>query len=181
VTYTLVNWDDARTRARHPYYKKFRAGLNGDGVNETATTILSMNPSTNKALDIIRYPQVLLDYAEASAMATGNPSSDAYAATNLVRQRAGLPNLTPGLGGTAFRDSVVYERAYEFAGEFGMRWFDIVRLQLLPQVTAGRDPGENQIPATITGNPAILQQKYLAPIPFSDMILEPGWKQNPGY
>ena len=66
-------------------------------------------------------------------------------------------------------------------GEFGVRWFDIVRLQMLPQITAGRDPGENQIPTTITGSPAILQQKYLAPIPFSDMILEPGWTQNAGY
>jgi hypothetical protein len=181
VTFTLVNWDDARTRARHPYYKKFRAGLNGDGVNETATTIVSMNPSTNKALDIIRYPQVLLDYAEASTMASNAASSDAYAAINQVRQRAGLPNLTPGLAATAFRDSVVYERAYEFAGEFGIRWFDIVRLQLLPQITANRDPGENQIPATITGNAATLQQKYLAPIPFRDMSLEPGWQQNAGY
>ena len=181
VTFTLVNWDDARTRARHPYYKKFRAGLNGDGVNETATTILSMNPSTNKALDIIRYPLVLLDYAEATAMATGTPSSDAYGAINQVRHRAGLPDLAPGLSNTAFRDSVVFERGYEFAGEFGVRWFDIVRLQMLPQITAGRDPGENQIPTTITGSPAILQQKYLAPIPFSDMILEPGWTQNAGY
>ena len=181
VTYTLVNWDDARTRARHPYYKKFRAGLNGDGVNETATTIISMNPSTNKALDIIRYPQVLLDYAEASTMATGSPSADAYNAVNMVRQRAGLPNLVPGLGGTAFRDSVVFERAYEFAGEFGMRWFDIVRLQLLPQIIANRDPGENPIPTNISGNPATLQQKYLAPIPFYDMVLEPEWQQNPGY
>jgi hypothetical protein len=181
VTYTLVNWDDARTRARHPYYKKFRAGLNGDGVKETATSITYMNPSTNKALDIIRYPQVLLDYAEASTMATSNASADAYSAINQVRNRAGLPPLTPGLSATAFRDSCVYERAYEFAGEFGMRWFDIVRLQLLPQITANRDPLENQIPTSVTTNPTVLQQKYLAPIPFYDMVLEPGWKQNDGY
>lgn len=181
VTYTLVNWDDPRTRARHPYYKKFRAGLNGDGVSETATSIAYMNPSTNKALDIIRYPQVLLDYAEASTMATGNPSPDAYAAINQVRHRAGLGDLVSGLGGIAFRDSVVFERAYEFAGEFGMRWFDIVRLQLLPQVTADRANEPNQIPTSITSNPTILQQKYLAPIPFRDMNLEPGWTQNPGY
>lgn len=180
-TYTLVNWDDARTRARHPYYKKFRAGFNGDGVSETATSINAINPSTNKALDLIRYPQVLLDYAEASTMAAGNASGDAYNAINLVRHRAGLPDLTPGLGATAFRDSCVYERAYEFAGEFGMRWFDIVRLQLLPQVSANRDPQENQIPTAVTGNAATLQQKYLAPIPFYDINLEPGWKQNDGY
>jgi len=180
-TYTIVNWDDAATHARHPYYKKFRSGLNGDGVTETDTSIISMNPSTNKALDIIRYPMVLLDYAEASTMAAGSPSSDAYNAVNMVRHRAGLPDLTAGLSGTAFRDSVVFERAYEFAGEFGVRWFDIVRLQLLPQVIAGRDPSENPIPATVSGNPAALLQKYLAPIPFQEMILNPKWAQNAGY
>jgi len=180
-TYKLVNWDDTATRVRHPYYKKFRAGLNGDGVSETATSILAINPSTNKALDIIRYPLVLLDYAEAAAMATGNPSSSAYAAINLVRSRAGEPPLVTGLSNTAFRDSVVVERGYEFAGEFGIRWFDIVRLQLLPQVIAGRDPSENSIPAGVSGNPTVLQQQYIAPIPFSEMITNPKWTQNPGY
>jgi hypothetical protein len=50
-----------------------------------------------------------------------------------------MPNLTPGLSQTAFQDSVVQERAWEFAGESGMRWFDIVRLQMLPQIIAARN------------------------------------------
>ena len=83
--------------------------------------------------------------------------------------------------GTAFRDSVVKERAYEFAGKFGIRWFDIVRLQLLPQIIAARPPGENPIPTTVSGNPATLEQKYLAPVPFEDMSKSPEWTQNPGY
>jgi hypothetical protein len=146
-----------------------------------------MNASTNKSNDIIRYPMVLLDYAEASAMAAGAPTTAGYKAINLVRARAGLPDLTPGLSGTAFRDSVVYERAYEFAGENGMRWFDIVRLQILPQVIAGRgtglfgnnwQPRENPIPEATIADPS---HCYLAPIPQSDMLLNPTWIQNPGY
>jgi hypothetical protein len=180
-TYKLVNWSDTATHARHPYYKKFRAGLNGDGVSETDTSILSINPSTNKALDIIRYPLILLDYAEASTMATGNASALAYSRVNLVRQRAGEAPLTAGLGSTAFQDSVVFERGYEFAGEFGVRWFDIVRLQLLPQVIAARDPSENSIPAAVSGNAAALENAYIAGIPFQEMILNPSWTQNPGY
>ena len=180
-TFKLVPWNSNETRVQHPYYKKFRAGLNGDGVSETDTSILSIHPSTNKALDIIRYPLVLLDYAEASDMASGNPTSDGYTTINLVRQRAGEPPLTPALSGTAFRDSVVKERAYEFAGEFGIRWFDIVRLQLLPQIIAARSSGENPIPTTVSGNPAAFGQKYLAPIPFEDMSKSPEWTQNPGY
>ncbi|MDF2430832.1 MAG: starch-binding outer membrane protein SusD/RagB family [Mucilaginibacter sp.] len=175
-TFALTPWNSPVTHAQHPYYKKFRAGLNGDGVNENATQILSIQPSTNKSTNIVRYAQVLLDYAEASDMAGGGPTGASYAAINMVRARAGEAPLTPGLSQVAFRDAVVYERAYEFAGEFGMRWFDIVRLQLLPAIIAARDPKENPIPSGTN-----ISDKYLAPIPFNEMTLNPQWKQNPGY
>lgn len=175
-TYTLVPWNSPKTHAQHPYYKKLRGGLNGDGVNETADAILTMQPSTNKATDITRYPQVLLDFAEATDMAGSGPTGPAYDAINQVRKRAGEPPLTPGLSQIAFRDSVVYERAYEFAGEFGFRWFDIVRLQLLPKIVAERSPLENPIPPNTN-----FANKYLAPIPYSDLTLNPQWTQNPGY
>jgi hypothetical protein len=180
-TFKLVPWNSTETHAGHPYYKKFRAGLNGDGVKETDTSIITMNPSTNKALDIIRLPMILLDYAEASAMANNAPNAAGYTAVNQVRLRAGLPSQTPGLSATAFRDSVVFERAYEFAGEFGIRWFDIVRLQLLPKVIAARSATENQIPGPTINDPTQLAQKYLAPIPFNEMLRNPLWKQNAGY
>ncbi len=175
-TFKLVPWNSNQTHAGHPYYKKFRAGLNGDGVSETATSILSINPSTNKTTDIIRYPLVLLDYAEASAMAGGGPTAASYSAINLVRQRAGLPALTPGLSAPDFQSAVVTERGYEFAGEFGIRWFDIVRLQLLPQVIAARSSSEN--PINTVGD---LSTRYLAPIPINEMYRNPAWQQNPGY
>ena len=174
-SFKLVPWNSSETHAGHPYYKKFRAGLN-DGVIETATTIQTINPSTNKTTDIIRYPLVLLDYAEASAMATGGPSAAAYAAVNQVRTRAGLPNLTPGLSATNFQKAVVNERGYEFAGEFGIRWFDIVRLQMLPEIIAARGNKEN--PINFTGD---ISQRYIAPIPQNEMYRNPAWTQNPGY
>jgi starch-binding outer membrane protein, SusD/RagB family len=193
-TYHLVPWYSDSTDTQHPHYKKFRYGVgvpgNGDGCRETDTSIITMSASTDKANDIIRYPMVLLNYAEASAMAAGAPTEDSYNAINLVRTRAGLPNLTPGLSAMQFRDSVVYERAYEFAGENGIRWFDIVRLQILPQVIAARDtttlynggmprrPLENPIPAKYIADPS---HAYLAPIPWNEMQLNPTWKQNPGY
>jgi hypothetical protein len=179
----LTPWNSPTTHAQHPYYKKFRAGLVtggvGDGVNETATQLLTIQPSTNAETIISRYPGVLLDYAEASAMAANGPTSASYDAINQVRARAGEAPLTPGLSATAFRDSVVFERAYEFAEEFGVRWFDIVRLQMLPQIVAARNASaypENPIPGGTN-----LSQKYLAPIPFAEMTLNPSWKQNDGY
>ncbi len=179
-TFVRTLWSDPSTHAQHPYYKKFRAGLItggiGDGVNEDATHIYTIQPSTNEETIITRYAGVLLDYAEASNMAASGPTAASYAAINQVRTRAGLPNLTAGLSQTAFRDSVVYERAYEFAEEFGVRWFDIVRLQLLPQVSASRDASENPIPGGTN-----FAQRYLAPIPQQEMTLNPAWKQNDGY
>jgi hypothetical protein len=124
---------------------------------------------------------VLLNYAEASAMAANAPTGESYAAINQVRRRAGLPDLTPGLPLAAFRDSVVQERAYEFAGEFGIRWFDIVRLQLLPQILAKRSNLENPVNPAVANNPAALAQKYIAPIPTNEMLRNPQWQQNPGY
>ncbi|CAL1517985.1 RagB/SusD family nutrient uptake outer membrane protein [Chitinophaga sp. MM2321] len=178
-TYTLLPWNSSATNAKHPYYKKFRYGV-GDGVKETDTSIITIQPSTNKTTDIIRYAETLLIYAEASAMASGAPSAASYDAINEVRHRAGLLPLKTGLSAAAFRDSVVYERAYEFAGEFGQRWFDIVRLQLLPKVLAERSKTlePNAINPTSLTNPA---PKYLAPIPFGDLSLSPGWTQNPSY
>ena len=175
-TFLLVPYNSPMTRNQHPFYRKFRAAVNNEGCSETDSTIISMNPSTNKTNDVMRYPGVLLDYAEASDMAGSGPTADGYAAINLVRARAGEPPLTPGLSQIAFRDSVVYERAYEFAAEWGTRWFDIVRLQLLPQVIAARNPLENAI------NPSVdIQTRYYAPIPVNEMLKNPQWTQNPGY
>jgi hypothetical protein len=174
-TYNLVPWNSNLTHAGHPYYKKFRHAV-GDGVIETANTIEQINPSTNKVMDFIRYPMVLLDYAEAVDMSSSGPSAAAYTAINLVRARAGEPPLVAGLSQSAFQDSVVTERAYEFAGENGVRWFDIVRLQILPQVIAARSPLENPINTS-----GVISQKYIAPIPESDMLNDPNWVQNAGY
>ncbi|GHT88099.1 membrane protein [Bacteroidia bacterium] len=190
---TLGAWDDLKTVTQHPYYKKYRYGVAapgttmGDAVKETDTQILEINNSSDKTLDIIRYATVLLNYAEASAMA-GSPTADSYNAINQVRFRAGLPDLTPGLSQTAFRDSVVHERAYECAAELGIRWFDIVRLKLLPQVIAARETGEyqvnqyweNKLNPTFTA-PNMLETRYLAPIPNSQMLRNPHWTQNAGY
>ena len=176
----VVNWDDPGTATHHPYYNKFRYGA-GDGIIETPTQVISFNASTNKTTDIVRFAETLLIYAEASTMAANAVPDDAYEALNRVRHRAGLDDIAAGLSATAFRDSVVNERKYEFAGEFGQRWFDIVRLQLLPQVIARRDPNEfKDLPLNpdAVANPG---PKYLAPIPFRDLNLSKGWLQNPSY
>jgi hypothetical protein len=184
VTFDVVPYNSTRCVAalQHPQYRKFRPGLVvggvATGINETDSTIISMNPSTDKTTDIFRYPMALLCYAEASDMAGGGPTAAGYAALNLVRARAGEAPMVAGLSQTAFRDTVVFERAYEFAAEYGMRWYDIQRLQLLPQVVAARSPLELAIPAS---SMAVLQTRYYSPIPLNEMLVNPTWAQNPGY
>ena len=97
---------------------------------------LAQNPgnyndwTSSRTTIAMRYAEVLLIYAEAQAMAS-SPDATAYAAINQVRTRAGLPNLESGLSQTAFRDAVIAERSWEFAGieANGSNWFDLVRTE----------------------------------------------------
>ena len=73
------------------------------------------NWAGSRTIYMMRYAEVLLTYAEAKAM-SASPDATAYNAINAVRHRAGLTDLQPGLSQTAFRDSVVAERGWEFAG-----------------------------------------------------------------
>jgi starch-binding outer membrane protein, SusD/RagB family len=97
---------------------------------QTATQYGSTGPVPRKYVDpgapaaaaegidyaILRYADVLLSLAEAINAQSG-PTAEAYALVNQVRDRAKVPNLTPGLSTAAFRDSVFTERRFELAME----------------------------------------------------------------
>jgi hypothetical protein len=74
---------------------------------------------------LLRYADAFLIAAEAEARA-GAPSATAYNNVDSVRKRAGIAPLTRGLSQTAFIDSVLQERSWEFYGE-GDRWYDLTR------------------------------------------------------
>lgn len=73
----------------------------------------------------MRYSEILLIYAEALNEEKNAPNTDAYAAINKVRKRAGLGDLE-NLSKETFKDAVLQERRLEFCFE-GQRWFDLVR------------------------------------------------------
>jgi len=121
---------------------------------------------------LLRYADVLLMYAEVVNEMDG-PSGAAYAAINQVRRRAGLGDLTPGLGKDAFRDAVLRERRVELAFE-GHRWFDLKRTgRLIATMQAHLD----QLAAGSTVQP--FHQLY--PIPQRELDVNPALTQNPGY
>jgi hypothetical protein len=103
---------------------------------------------------------------------SANPDASAYDALNAVRKRAGLENMTAGLSQLAFRDSVVMERAWEFAGaEINpARWYDLVRLERVEEAAKDRHPSELPIL-----NPPT-KDDYFAPIPISEILINPNLK-----
>lgn len=79
---------------------------------------------------LIRYSDVALIYAEAAG-----PTAKSYELVNYIRHRAGLGDLTPGLGVDKFRKAVIKERKYELACE-GDYMYDIRRtnkIQTIPE------------------------------------------------
>ncbi len=161
---TIVTKDWTQLKMKHPYYKKYVAI---DGSNwDTPWEYVNWESSRTNVL--MRYAEVLLVYAEAKAM-SGAPDATAYTAINQVRTRAGLPNLTAGLSQAAFRDAVIAERAWEFAGlePNGSRWFDLVRTEGVEAAAANRDPSETAIFKQPT------KANYFAPIPDSEILLNP--------
>lgn len=148
---TQVPWQNSISG--HPYYAKFRIEHNDRWYS-------------SMPIHIIRYAHVLLIYAEAQARSAGTPGADAYAALNAVRQRAGLGILS-NLTGAAFADSVVNERAWEFAAEGTTRWFDLQRLEKVEEVNANKNAADLKPIGTIT------KEDYWFPVPLTDANINP--------
>ncbi|MBN9385860.1 MAG: RagB/SusD family nutrient uptake outer membrane protein [Chitinophagaceae bacterium] len=150
----VVDWQ--HTLQKHPYFLKYRDDFSYDWSTHKAGNWWGSATSF-----LIRYSEVLLTYAEAQAMSSG-PDASAYDAVRQVRSRAGLPPLSAGLSQADFRDSVVAERGWEFAGEFGVRWFDLVRTETVQKANANRDASE----ASLINQPSDANHTYYwAPVP----------------
>lgn len=105
---------------------------------------------------MLRFSQTALTYAEAKARSGEGVDALAYECLNTIRERAGLEAYS-GLSAAEFADKCVQERAWELCGE-RVRWFDLVRLEILKDVVAKKDPADNQPLHEIT------EADYLFPI-----------------
>jgi hypothetical protein len=102
---------------------------------------------------------------------SATPDATAYAAINQVRNRSGLANLVAGLPQAAFRDSVIAERGWEFAGaEPAARWYDLIRTETVAKANSDRDVSEEAL-KNIPNDAA--HTYYWAPIPVGDKQLNP--------
>jgi len=129
------------------------------------------NGGEGTSYPVMRYPDILLMYAEAANEANGGPTAEALAALNRVHTRAGLPALS-GLNYEQFKQAVWTERRLEFVFE-NQRRFDLIRTgRLLDAVKAE---------TSFARNPTIQPFNVLLPIPQSEVDANPKLKQNEGY
>ncbi|MDW5289199.1 RagB/SusD family nutrient uptake outer membrane protein [Formosa sp. PL04] len=143
---------------QHPMYQKFVAA-------EDLT--FSNRPVSFRSIELYRYAEVLLIYAEAQAR-VGENASSVEALNQVIRRAAGLPYLTPNTDvdvTTATVDEIIAEKGWELAGEY-KRWFDLVRTEKVEEIAALRDPSE---PVELIRQPTKAQ--YIVPIPINSILL----------
>lgn len=169
---TEYDWENF-TDQTNPVFKKV-VGPDGD------IPLTEFNTERNDYY--IRYAEVLLIYAEASGR-SGNVTSDAWEALNMIRRRAeGLPFGTPDPGVDVTSGDIAElaftERKWEFAGEW-LRWHDLVRMERVEEALSNRDPRVSRNAAgelLPVSNPIIGSldtDNYFAPIPQNEIRLNP--------
>ena len=139
--------------------------------NATVSTRLYLNtkysvasPFTDWA-PVIRYPEVLLNLAEALARTNVGVDIKALALLNAVRQRSDATTILAPLTQADLITAILTERRIEFLGE-GLRNFDLMRLMQTI-------PAKGTVPAK---TPA--EQGYIWPISADEMSLNPLMTDN---
>ncbi len=138
---------------------------------------LPIDYSTKSEQDwvLIRYAEVLLNFAEAANEASG-PTVEVYNAINEVRGRPGIdmPPIPAGLTKDQMRDRIWNERRVELAFE-GHRYRDIRRWQI----------AETYIPTLLEPSGLFREfdpsKHYVWPFPQSEIDANEQLDQNPNY
>ncbi len=164
----------------------------------------------NKTEPLMRYAEVLLNYAEALNELTKSHTVPGYNnqpvtvsrdiaqmgyAMKRIRIRAGLPDLTNEEYNDAkiFRDKLKHERQIELFGEIAARYYDLKRWK--EAIKYQNDPflgcdinipetdrNKFYTPTMVTSMPKYYDQKmYLWPIPIDEMKRNINMTQNPGW
>ncbi|MBK0380822.1 RagB/SusD family nutrient uptake outer membrane protein [Mucilaginibacter segetis] len=144
---------------------------------------------TDRVLPLMRYAEILLNYAEAANEYEG-PTGLVYSAVEAIRQRAGLNpyQLPAGLSQTEMRKVIQNERRIELAFE-GQRFWDVRRWKIAEQTdniqTMGMEVNRNGNTVTYSTFPVRKRNfrtaMYLWPFPQSEVAKSPELVQNPGY
>lgn len=171
-----VNGTGAPFDLGQPHVFKYfnQKALGAPGITPTRLNNLNVN--------LIRYAEVLLIYAEAQNE-SGGLNQEAYEAFKRIRDRAELPTLPMGSYTQAsFREAVWKERWMEFCYE-GITWFDMIRLRKVWNETERNfDDFVGHKNLNISGGATLEDKHLLFPLPLAEMQNNPNLRpQNPGY
>lgn len=159
-----VHWTESQRN--HPMYKKHNLAARQDIAGKLINY---------RAVEVYRYAEILLIFAEAQ-LRSGGLTAESLEALNQVKRRAmGLPYQTADASVDVTNytaDEVIAEKGWELAGEH-KRWFDLVRSEKVEEVTLRRDPTEE---VALIKQPT--KDNYIAPIP-SNAINTSILTQNP--
>jgi hypothetical protein len=156
-------------------------------LSEAATYNITGAAQRRKPWVFFRYPEVLLDYAEALNEAAG-PSAEVYNAVDLIRVRGGLATLPIGLSQVQMRDRIRNERRVELCFE-EHRFFDVRRWKIAEDVFNQPIQGMKitKTGTTLTYTPFVVETRvfkaanYYYPISQTEINKAPALEQNPGY
>ncbi|AYL96480.1 RagB/SusD family nutrient uptake outer membrane protein [Mucilaginibacter celer] len=131
--------------------------------------------SVSSTIAVTEYP-IVMRLAEqflirAEARAQQNNLTGAATDLNTIRTRAGL-GATTASGQADMITAIMHERQVELFTEWGHRWFDLKRNNLLNDVMTTVAPTKGTTWASF---------KQLMPIPPADIQADPNIVQNPGY
>lgn len=169
-----------------------RKFINEARYNADATEIIDVMTNDPVPWIYFRYAEILLNYAEAINEAVG--PDQAYESINLIRRRAGMPDLPTGLSQAEMRERIRHERKIELAFE-EHRYFDVRRWKIAEQtenITVNMikitGPIGSEVYETapthgpeVTVNRVFLSHQYFWPIMRSEILINPKLEQNPGY
>lgn len=170
--------------------KTGNCGKTGYFIKKLLDSTIYSTPSTLDGTNfiVLRYAEVLLNYAEAINELSG-PDASVYDAVDKIRQRAGQPNLPAGLSQDGMRQRIRRERRIELAFE-GKYFYDIMRWKTAENIfsqpimgmkitSSGGILTYTKIPVrTVTFDPL---RGYLQPIPQYALDQNSLLVQNPNY
>jgi hypothetical protein len=187
--YLNANYSPPIASSQDAVYTGTATGFYINKMLDTAVTWLGFNGS-NRCLPLMRYAEILLNYAEATNEANG-PTQQVYHGC-----RGGPPARRPpalsaahGLSQADMRTAIQTERQLEFAFE-GLRFFDVRRWLIAAQTESlymhGMEVDRSSAAGTVYKRFGVRQHNfnnamYLWPIPLGEIAKSPNLFQNPQY
>jgi len=194
VNIFLTNNDGNLLGGTDAVYQGTPTGYYNNKMVDPNSVAAAVFNQTNRCIPLIRFSEILLDYAEAANENEG-PTMQVYQALTAIRQRAGIApgsdnlyGLQAGMSQIQMRAAIQTERQCELAYE-GFRFFD-VRRWLIADQTENIEAQGMEVDRTSTSaaykifpvrKHSFTTKMYLWPFPQTEIGKGGGLIQNPGY